>query len=154
MSRSERWLRAILVFISAFHLIAGVGLMFSLPFQQWAVALYGAHVSWDASSVYFIRIIGSFAFVLGFLALMASRDPLKYKIVVIGFIEFFILRNINRHLYSNELYAGFGVSPLVNDLTTAFFGVQAILLAVLLWRAGREARTKSSAPETLPPDLP
>jgi hypothetical protein len=154
MSRSERWLRAILVFISAFHLIAGAGLMFSVRFQQWAVALYGAHVSWDASSIYFVRIIGSFAFVLGFLAVMASRDPLKHKIVIIGFIEFFLLRNVNRHLYSSELYAGFGVSPLVNDLTTAFFGAQAVLLAVLLWRADREARTKISAPETLPPDLP
>jgi hypothetical protein len=68
---------------------------------------------------------------------MAARDPLKLKVVVIGFIEFFVLRNINRHLYSNELYAGFGVSPIVNDLTTAFFGVQAVLLAVLLWRATR-----------------
>jgi hypothetical protein len=35
------------------------------------------------------------------------------------------------------LYAGFGITPLVNDLTTAFFGIQAVLLAVLLWRASR-----------------
>jgi len=74
---------------------------------------------------------------------MAAKDPLKHRIVVIGFIEFFILRNINRHLYSRELYSGFGVSPLVNDLTTVFFGVQAILLAVLTWVASRQ-RTVAS----------
>jgi hypothetical protein len=59
---------------------------------------------------------------------------------VIGFIEFFVLRNIHRHLYSNELYAGFGIAPLVNDLTTAFFGIQAVLLAVFLWRGSRHER--------------
>jgi len=33
--------------------------------------------------------------VLGYLAAMASRDPLKHQIVIIGFIEFFVLRNID-----------------------------------------------------------
>jgi hypothetical protein len=137
-----KWLRALLVFIAAFHLVAGAGLMFSVSFQKFAVAAYGASLEWNARSIYFLRIVGSFAFVLGYLAAMASADPLKHSIVVIGFIEFFVLRNIHRHLYSNELYAGFAISPLVNDLTTAFFGLQAVLLAVCLWRASRHAAAR------------
>jgi len=133
-------LRGMLIFIALFHAIAGIGLMFSVPFQKFAVASYGATLPWDARDIYYIRIIGSFAFVLGYLAAMASTDPLKHKIVVFGFIEFFVLRNINRHLYSQELYAGFGVSPLVNDVTTVFFGAQAVLLLALLWRASTTAR--------------
>ncbi len=133
-------LRGLLLFIAAFHLIAGIGLMFSVPFQQWAVSAYGARLSWDARDVYFIRIIGSFAFVLGYLAAMAAKDPLKHRIVVIAFIEFFLLRDVNRHLYSRELYTGFGVSPLVNNLTTVFFGVQAIILGVLMWMASKQRR--------------
>jgi len=132
-----KWLRGVLVFIAVFHLVAGLGLMFSVPFQRFAVGSYGANLAWDDRNIYFLRIIGSFAFVLGYLAAMASRDPLKHQIVLIGFIEFFVLRNIHRHLYSRELYAGFGVSPAVNDLTTVFFGAQAVLLATLLWRARR-----------------
>jgi hypothetical protein len=132
-----RWLRALLLFIAVFHVIAGAGLMFSVSFQQFAVALYGATLEWNARNIYFLRIIGSFAFVLGYLAGMASADPLKHSIVILGFIEFFVLRNVHRHLYSDELYAGFGISSLVNDLTTVFFGIQAVLLAVLLWRASR-----------------
>ena len=132
------WLRALLLLIAAFHLVAGVGLMFSVPFQQWAVSSYGARLPWDVRDVYFIRIIGSFAFVLGYLAAMAAKDPLKHSIVVIAFVEFFTLRNINRHLYSHELYSGFGVSPLVNDLTTVFFGGQAIILTVLMWVAWKQ----------------
>jgi len=143
--RSIIWLRVLLVFIAVFHLVAGTGLMFSIGFQQMAVSAYGAHLAWNETNVYFIRIIGSFAFVLGFLAAMAARDPLRHQVIVIGFIEFFVLRNVNRHLYSEELYAGFGVSPLVNDLTTLFFGLQAVLLGVLLWRASRTSRAARPA---------
>jgi hypothetical protein len=136
--RAVGWLRALLLLIAAFHVVAGIGLMFSVPFQRWAVSSYGAHLSWDARDVYFIRIIGSFAFVLGYLAAMAAKDPLKHSVVAIAFVEFFTLRNINRHLYSHELYSGFGVSPLINDLTTVFFGAQAIILAVLTWVAWKQ----------------
>jgi hypothetical protein len=135
--RAVAWLRGLLSFIAVFHLIAGAGLMFSIRFQQTCAWLYGAQLTGDAREIYFIRILGSFAFVLGYLAAMASRDPLRYRIVVIGFIEFFVLRNINRHLYAAELYTGFHVSPLTNDLTTVFFGSQALLLAWLLWLAHR-----------------
>ena len=131
-------LRFLLIFIAVFHLVAGTGLMFSVEFQKISLMFYGANLSWDAKDIYFIRVIGSFAFVLGYLAGMAARDPLKYRIVIIGFIEFFVLRNINRHLYAQELYRGFGVSPLVNDLTTVFFGIQAVLLGGLLWWAWKK----------------
>ena len=130
-------LQVMLWLIAAFHLIAGAGLMFSTTFQRFAVSMYGAQLEWTARNVYFLRIIGSFAFVLGTIAAMAARNPLKYVIVVIAFMEFFVLRNIHRHLYSQELYEGFGVSRTTNELTTVFFGVQAIALAVLLWRARR-----------------
>jgi hypothetical protein len=146
-----RWLRVLLVFIAAFHLVAGAGLMFSIAFQKFAVAAYGATLEWNAHNIYFLRIVGSFAFVLGYLAAMASTDPLKYSIVVIGFIEFFVLRNVHRHLYSDELYAGFGVSPFVNDLTTVFFGVQALLLGLFLWQA---ARSRRSNPQPSAPPRP
>jgi hypothetical protein len=138
---AKAWLSALLIFIAAFHVAAGAGLMFSIPFQRWAVSAYGARLDWNDTNVYFIRVVGSFAFVLGYLAAMAARDPLRHRIVVVAFIEFFLLRNLNRHLYSRELFGGFGVAPLVNDLTSVFFGLQAALLAVLLWVASRPARS-------------
>jgi hypothetical protein len=138
--RSVTALKVLMLFIGIFHLVIGCGLMFSKDFQQLAVSLYGAHLEWTAQQIYFLRIVGSFAFVLGFMALSAARDPLSSSAIVIGFVEFFVLRNIHRHLYSAELYAGFGVSPTVNNLTTIFFGVQAVLLVALLWNARRRSR--------------
>ena len=143
-NRSLTALKALMLFIGIFQLVAGCGLMFSRDFQRLAVSLYGAKLEWTAQQVYFVRIVGSFAFVLGFMALSAARDPLTSSAIVIGFVEFFVLRNIHRHLYSAELYAGFGVSPTVNDLTTVFFGVQAVLLVALLWSARRRARASQS----------
>ena len=137
-SFAVRGLQVLLSLIAVFHLVAGAGLMFSITFQRFAVAGYGAELDWTARNIYFLRIVGSFAFILGTIAAMAARNPLKYSIVAVGFIEFFVLRNIHRHLYSQELYEGFGVSSLTNDLTTVFFGVQAIALAGFLWAAHRK----------------
>lgn len=133
-------LKAVLVFIAIFHLVFGFGLMFSINFQKVAIAYYGGTLDWNSTNIYFIRIIGSFAFVLGYLAWMASRDPMRHKVIIIGFIEFFILRNISRHLFADELYVALNVSQLMNILTSVFFGVQAILLTYLLWRSSRNRK--------------
>ncbi len=133
-----RLLKAVLVFIAVFHLVFGFGLMFSIDFQKATIAFYGGNLEWNSTNIYFIRIIGSFAFVLGFLAWMASRDPMRYKIIVIGFIEFFILRNIHRHLFADELYVALNISPMMNVMTSVFFGLQALLLTYLLWSTSRK----------------
>jgi hypothetical protein len=136
-------LKAVLVFIAIFHLVFGFGLMFSIDFQKAALANYGGTLEWNTSDIYFIRIIGSFAFVLGSLAWMASRDPMRHKIIIIGFIEFFVLRNINRHLFADELYLALNVSQMMNIMTSVFFGLQALLLTYLLWRNTRKDKGKS-----------
>lgn len=131
-------LKTVLIFIAIFHLVFGFGLMFSIDFQKVALAKYGGTLDWNSTNIYFIRIIGSFAFVLGYLAWMASRDPLKHKIIIIGFIEFFILRNISRHLFADELYDALNVSQTMNIMTSVFFGLQAFLLLYLLWRTSKK----------------
>lgn len=135
---AEKLLKGLLIFIAVFHLVFGVGLMFSVTFQQFALTSYGGSLEWSDTNIYFIRIIGSFATVLGYLAWMASRNPVRHKIIIIGFIEFFILRNINRHLFANELYSALEVSQAMNVLTSVFFGVQAFLLGYLLWKVSKK----------------
>lgn len=135
---AEKILKLVMMFIAFFHLVSGTGLMFSISFQKFAIANYGGILEWEITHIYFTRIIGSFAFVLGYLAWVASRDPIRYKVIVIGFIEFFILRNISRHLFADELYAALNVGQVMNVMTSVFFGLQALLLTVLLWRASKK----------------
>ena len=141
--KTLKQLKAVLVFIAIFHLFFGFGLMFSIDFQKAAIAKYGGTLEWNIANIYFIRIIGSFAFVLGYLAWMASRDPMRHKVIIIGFIEFFILRNINRHMFADELYETLNVSQVMNVMTSVFFGLQALLLIYLLWRVSRKETGKS-----------
>ena len=128
-------LKAVLFFVALFHVVFGLGLMLSVGFQKTAIALYGGTLEWIPATIYLIRIIGSFAFILGYLAWMACRDPLAHKAIIIGFIGFFMLRNISRHLFAHEVYMALNISQMMNVITSVFFGLQALLLAYLLWRA-------------------
>lgn len=127
-------LKAVLLFIAIFHYVFGLGLMLSVDFQKMAIAAYGGALEWTPATIYLIRIIGSFAFVLGYLAWMAFRDPMTHKHIIIGFIGFFILRNISRHLFADEVYSALNISQMMNAITSIFFGLQALLLGYLLWR--------------------
>ena len=137
---ARRSLSLLLVFIGVYHMVIGICLMFSTTFQHFAVNAYGASFDFGVRDVYFIRIIGSFVLVLGSVAVGASRNPLANWPAVVSFVEFFVLRDISRHLYSQELYEGFHVSPLINVVTSVVFGAQALLLVALLWQARREAK--------------
>jgi hypothetical protein len=136
---AQKLLKYLVAFIGFYHLVIGCGLMFSPAFQHFAVHAYGASFEWSVRDVYYIRIIGSFVVVLGSMALVASRDPLRYWPFVMCYVEFFVLRDISRHLFSQELYAGFAVTPLMNVLTSVVFGVQAVALLALVWLGRREA---------------
>ncbi len=143
-------LRSLMFFIAISHLAVGLGLMSSIGFQKISATLYGARLDWTAANIYLLRVIGAFAFVMGLLALLAARNPLRNRVIVVGFIVFFTIRNINRHLHANELSEGLLLTPLISYLTTAFFGIQAILLGSLLWITarrglkdpGRQVKTK------------
>jgi len=135
---AQKLLKYLVAFIGAYHLVIGAGLMFSPVFQRFAVQAYGASFDWGVRDIYYIRIIGSFVVVLGSMALVASRDPLRYWPFVLCYVEFFVLRDISRHLFSQELYEGFAVAPWMNVLTSAVFGAQAVALLALVWFARRE----------------
>jgi hypothetical protein len=143
---ARRMLNHLVAFIGAYHVVIGLGLMFSTRFQRFAVELYGASFDWTVRDVYYIRIIGSFVLVLGTMALVASRDALRHWPFILCYVEFFVLRDISRHLFSQELYDGFAVAPWMNVLTSVVFGAQAVALAALVWLAKRaESRKLATA---------
>lgn len=133
---AERFLRAVLVFIAATHIPIGAALMLSRAAQLELAALYGAAGDFTVREVYLIRILGSCIVVIGTTAAAAARRPAHNAAAIIAIGEFFLLRNLQRHLYAGELYEGFGVSSTVNALTSAVF----FALVAALWWAHRQAR--------------
>ena len=142
--KADRLLKYLIAFIGIYHLVIGFGLMFSADFQKFCVMTYGASFDWNIRDIYFIRVVGSFVFVLGSLALVASLNPIKYWLFLLCYIEFFILRDIHRHLYAEELYAGFNVTPFINVMTSVVFAVQAVAIGVLVWLVRREQGGEAS----------
>ena len=134
-----------MTFIALFHLIIGGSLMVSADAQRFLSELYGAHVSWNDATVYLIRVVGSFAFALGVLALLAAISPVRNRVVGWGFVVLFILRDLHRHLYYGELERGFSLSPGRNILTTVFFLAQAVLLATLLLNINRAVEAREGS---------
>ena len=110
----------------------GAGLMASPTFQATAAALYGAQVAWTPALVYLVRILGSFAFVLGLLAVAAAREPLSNRAIIWGFATLFLLRDAHRVIFADEIQAAFALRPGVNALTNVFFLAQSVGLLVLL----------------------
>lgn len=138
--KAENLLRLLVGFIGVYHLAIGAGLMFSEDFQRFAVSTYGASFDWNIRDTYYIRVLGSFVFILGLFALVASPNPLKYWPFLLCYVEFFVLRDIHRHLYSQELYAGFAVSPAINVATSVVFAAQAVALGILVWLAKKQTK--------------
>lgn len=135
-----RWLRALLLFVAVSHLAAGTGLAFSEGFQRWAVDLYGARVAWGPDTIYLIRIVGTFALLVGLVAAAAARRPAQHAGVVTALAFFFLLRSASRHLHWDEVRLGFRVGATTNLLTSAFFVLLAAALLVTLgWARRRES---------------
>lgn len=113
--------------------------MFSARFQMLAAKLYGAKVDWTPQIIYMVRILGSFAFVLGLLAVAAALDPIRQSIIVYGFIALFILRDFHRLLFHKDIEMAFSLKSQMNLLTNLFFLLQTALLFVLLQMAKNKA---------------
>jgi hypothetical protein len=141
--RPERWLRALLQLVAAFHILAGAGLAFSTSFQRLAAGLYGVDVAWGPREVYLVRVLGTFALFVGFAAAVAARRPVRHGGLIVSLAVLFVIRSVSRHLHGVELYEGFSVAPAVNVLTTTLFLALAVALLALLWVC-RQAHSPST----------
>lgn len=133
-------IRALLVLIAATHIPIGIALMLSRGAQLQLAAMYGAAGDFTVREIYLVRILGSCVAVIGTLAAAAARHPERHGAVIIGIGEFFLLRNLQRHLFAEELYEGFGVSRTVNVLTSVVF----FALVAALWFSYRKLGSRGS----------
>ena len=143
--RAQLLLQLFVAFLCGFHLVVGLALSFSADFQIWITGLYAPELEATPQTTYLVRVLGTFAFAMGLVLVPAVRDPQRHWAVIAAFITFFVLRNLSRHLYADELYAGFGVSPAVNLLTSVFFTLQIFVLIGLLLATRRPATSQPAA---------
>ena len=138
-STAMRFLKAYLWFIAAFHLFVGLATNLSPSLTQLVADWYGAQVDWTPQFVYILKPLGAFMLVLGGLAVVAARDPLRNSAIVVGFMALFLIRAAQRLVFSGEI-AAFSIVSSRNMINMAIFVAQAVLLYVL-WNSARKTAT-------------
>jgi hypothetical protein len=135
--KSLQALKLFLWFICAFHVTVGIGLNVSPAFPQAMANYYGATVDWTPDFLYILKPLGAFMFVMGVLAAVAARDPLKHVVIAYGFVLLFALRTLQRVIHHRELFDTFGITTAHNVGNMIFFGGMSLGLFLLV-RAARQ----------------
>jgi hypothetical protein len=126
-----RLLQAYLWVICTFHVITGLGVNFSRPFMATMADWYGATVDFTPQFLTILHPLGAFMIILGVLAAVAARDPLRYRPIVYSFAALFLIRSLQRVLFKHDIEQAFQIDPARNFMTMGLFLVMAITLAAL-----------------------
>ncbi len=130
-STSFKFLQAFLWFVCVFHLMVGIGLNVSSRFPEILASYYGAQVDWTPQFAYILKPLGAFMFVLGVLAAVAARNPLKNTMIVYGFVILFAARAVQRFMFREEIYEALAIAPGRNMTAMVLFFVLAASLFAL-----------------------
>jgi hypothetical protein len=92
---------------------------------------YGAKVDFTQQFLTILHPLGAFMFILGVLAAVAARDPLRYRPIVYSFAALFLIRSLQRVLFKQDIEQAFQIEPVRNLGSMGLFLVMAISLAAL-----------------------
>ena len=124
-------LQGILWVVCAAHIAIGVGLNVSSVIPRVMADIYGAQVAWTPQFVYILKPLGAFMFVLGLLAAVAARNPLKYAAITYGFSTLFVVRALQRLVFREEIFETFRIARGRNMVNMAFFFALGLCLYAL-----------------------
>jgi hypothetical protein len=130
------WLRLLqgyMWFICAFQVLTGLAINFSRPLMEVLAEGYGAKVDFTPQFLTILHPLGAYMFIVGVLAAVAARDPVRYRLIVYGFAGLFLIRSLQRVLFKQEIEQAFQIDPVRNFLTMGLFLAMAIALAGLQW---------------------
>lgn len=142
MNGTLRALKALLWFVALSHLVIGLGGFLSTGFQEQVVRLYGADLEWNVPLSYLAQMLAAFMVGLGVAGVAAARDPLRYRMVVVGFAVALLLRVLQRLLQLGQIEATFAIPAARVVVNAVVFAALAIGLLVLLVMATRDARAQ------------
>ena len=139
MTRNDSFLRIVLGWICAGHIMTGLLLLSGKRGVRTAARLYGARFEPTDQFQTIIRPAGAFVLGLGFLQSMAVREPRRYRAVIDATLLVFLIRQVQRILFRRDVYAAFRITPARHWAMTAYFELLAALLLLARIRLAREA---------------
>ncbi|GEM_PF-4464216 len=105
-------LKITLGIIGAFHFLVGLFTLIPyIPKNQIAAIVYKATIETSPQFMHVAEMVGCYMFAIGFMTLLAMRDPLNNIIIIKGLIVLLSLRLISIILFSSHAYEVFGIPP-------------------------------------------
>jgi hypothetical protein len=134
----------------AFHVMVGLSLNLDIGLKEWVgSSLYSAQVDWGQPQfVYILKPLGAFMFILGVMAAIAARNPLRNKLMVYGFVLLWLIRSLQRLIFWGEIQDAFAISSGSMISGTIFVFLSGALLLVLLYFADRPRQSETRAVTT------
>ena len=131
----------------AFHILVGLSLNLDIGLKEWVgSSLYGAQVDWSQPQfVYILKPLGAFMFVLGLMAAISARDPLRNKLMVYGFALLWVIRSLQRLIFWQEIQNAFAIPASSMTTGLIFVFLSGVLLLVLLYFANRPGQSRVGA---------
>jgi hypothetical protein len=87
-------------------------------------------------------------FILGVMAAIAARNPLRNKLMVYGFVLLWLIRSLQRLIFWGEIQDAFAISAGSMISGTIFVFLSGVLLLVLLYFADRPRQSETRAVTT------
>jgi heme A synthase len=130
--------------------IVGLSLNLDIGLKEWVGSgLYNAQVDWSQPQfVYILKPLGAFMFILGVMAAIAARNPLRNKLMVYGFVLLWLIRSLQRLIFWGEIQDAFAISSGSMISGTIFVFLSGALLLVLLYFADRPRQSETRAVTT------
>lgn len=133
-------LRILLAGAAATHLVIGLAAIFVPPGDATASVLaasYGASFDMTPVTHHIIRVLGAFMLFTGAMALLAFRDPWKYRVIIYALAFLFVVRVLQRFIFAGEIQENFHISTARLVGQSLFF---LALAAIYLFLRPKEER--------------
>ena len=104
-------LRIMLALVCVVNLSLGIICFSSGPLAvKTGGMLYGATLTGATPQTYYIlRMMGCYLIAIGFMAFFAYKDPVKYKVIILGNVLWLVLRALQRFIFAAEIHQAFRV---------------------------------------------
>jgi hypothetical protein len=125
-------LRLVLWAIAIYHVVLGVGAFLSPDLaQQIAKSIFGIEIVLDPAMAFVVKVLGVYAITFGIVAVVAARDPARYRVLLDVIVVLYAMRIATKLLFKSQAIAGLDVGPTriwVEAALLAGFGLAVLLL--------------------------
>ena len=105
-------LKAVLWMIAVYHFVMGVGAFLSADLaQKMAHSIFGIDLTLDPATSFIVKVLAVYAITFGEIAMIAARDPMRYRVLLNVVVFLYVLRIVNKIVFKSQYVAGLHIAP-------------------------------------------